>query len=98
LQIGRKPLVVDGDRGGELVHLNLGTVALDPEDVLRVRARRSAVEVREGRDRMSRLEVRLSVQVLRLDKRHVLVLARRADEYVSGDALVVHDLDKVADA
>lgn len=84
------------DRRGELVHVRVGPVALDREGLAAVRRGGGVAHVRERGRGVARLEVRLAVQVLRLDVRHVLVLARRADEDIGRDLLVVDDLDDVA--
>lgn len=98
LQIDGEALVVDNDGGGKLVHQSLRAVALDLELAVWARAGFGIAEVGERRDGIPRLEVGLAVQIFSFDERDVVVLARRANEYVSRDALMVHDLDKVADA
>lgn len=98
MQVDGRALVVDNDGGGELVHQHLRAVALYLERIFRARARFGVAKVGERRDGIPRLEVGLAVQIFSFDERDVVVLARRANEYVGRDALVIHDLDKVADA
>ena len=80
------------------MHQNLRAVTVNRESVLCVGAGRGIAEVGKRRDGIARLEIGLAVQILGLDKGDVLVLARCANEYVSGDALMVEDFDKVANA
>ena len=96
LEIDGRALVVDNDGGGELVHQSFGALALDLERAVCARAGFGVAKVGERRDGVPRLEVGLAVQIFSFDKRDVVVLARRADENVGRDALVIHDLDKVA--
>ena len=98
MQIDGKALVIDNDGGGKPVHQRLRAVAFYLERIVRARARFGVAEVGERRDGIPRLEVGLAVQIFGFDERDVVVLARRANEHVGRDALVVHDLDKVADA
>ena len=98
LQINRISLIADRDCGSKLVHQNLRAVAFNPESILCVGTRRGIAEVGERRDGVARLEIGLAVQIFGLDEGNILVLARCADEYVGRDALMVENLDKVADA
>ena len=98
LQINRISLVADRDCGSKLVHQNLRAVAFDPESILCVGTRRGIAEVGKRRDGIARFEIRLAIQIFGLDEGNILVLARCADEYVGRDALMVENLDKVADA
>lgn len=56
------------------------------------------MEVSEGGTCVSGLEIRLSIKVLCLDKRHVFVLGGGAYEEISRNRLIVHDFDKVANS
>src|SRR6267142_2718234 len=90
--------VVDNHCGRELVHQHFRAVAFYLESIARAGACLGVTEVGERRDGIPRLEVGLSVQIFGFDERDVVVLARRANEYVGRDALVINDLDKITDA
>lgn len=52
----------------------------------------------QNRTSAPRFEVRLSVQVLRLDKCNILLFRSRADKDISRDGIVIEDLDHIPNA
>lgn len=95
LEIDGGFLTVSGGGSVELVHVWIGTVAIDSERGGCTEC--GGAKVGESRGGVAGLEVCLSVEVLGFDKGDVVVLGGGAYEDVCGDGFVVEDLDKVAD-
>lgn len=98
LQIDGMAFVVDDHRSRELVHQHFRAVTFYLESIVRAGACPGVTEMGKRRDGIPRLEVGLSVQIFSFDERDVVVLARRADENVGRDALVIYDLNEITDA
>ena len=78
-----------GDGGGELIHVVIGSPAVDTEKVLGIRALFGIAEMGQGRANTLRLEVRLPVQGFGFHKGDVLFLGGCTDDEVCRDRLVV---------
>jgi hypothetical protein len=100
LEIRRRLLPIrESDSRIKPIHVRLRSITVDREARRAglVRTPERVVQARKLRHRVPALEVGLPIQVLRLHVRDVVVVARRADEDVGRERLVLVDLDKVAD-